>query len=419
MVKGHPDRIPRVGRGTRLRRVAHLVVLGTLSACGGPPDSTEWTASTAVAAPSVRVEARPRIEHRLDASAARRVNQPDSLRRVTSAARLSRGAFLVVYDNGARLGVIGAAGRRPPLGGWDTMPGSFVVFAAADGGPLVWNGETGELRRAADGATERVEVRGIQVSQPVAQLDDAVIAAGAESTAELLGSSVTEPRPLLRIATTTRRVDTIALLPASTRLAVVEGTSVRSIVPPFGRRVLLAAGGGRVYLASTDRFAVTAFGDGGRPIRRFVRDVDTARVSAATWDSARAQMVRDLPPDAFRDRVRMLLASRRAPQRPALYGLLADACGNAWVQTELGGPEHPARWTVLGRDGAALGDVVTPPRLRLLAVDTAGLIAVRAVDRGVDQIALYPPITFGTVGGCGDAAVPMASPARSGSGFTL
>jgi hypothetical protein len=79
------------------------------------------------------------------------------------------------------------------------------------------------------------------------------------------------------------------------------------------------------------------------------------------------------------------------PERvPAFQGIIVDDEANVWLERYRLPWETESRWEVVGPEGRWLGQVVTPPRLRLLQVGRDFVLGRHADSLGVERVRVHP-----------------------------
>lgn len=134
---------------------------------------------------------------------------------------------------------------------------------------------------------------------------------------------------------------------------------------PLGKQTAFALGGGRAWIGTADAWEVEVFSLTGELMMRIRREVDLGldpEEAARTLDELLARS----PPEQ-RDRSARRWEDAPLPASwPAYERLLLDDAGNLWVEAFRRSPGAPRTWSVIGADGAWLGDVELPPTFELL-----------------------------------------------------
>lgn len=187
-----------------------------------------------------------------------------------------------------------------------------------------------------------------------------------------------------------RVLDTIARVPTSQRVMMLASGSLHAYQLPLGPRVLAAAGGGRIYVGSTARYAITAYDSNGRPLFAFALPRDTAPIALAAWEQAQRTLTNAVNDTQARATVRQMLESVPRPNLPQIRDLLVDSDGNAWIAEQaVPSSPSPETWAVVSSDGTFLGKVEAPPKTHILAITTSAVFAVSTEDISAQRLYVF------------------------------
>lgn len=301
-------------------------------------------------------------------------SESDALFFVSAAARLAHGDFVLADAGNHRLDVFDATGRKVrSLGREGRGPGELrhPSWVGVHGDTvLVWD--------MAQSRLTRFDTAGalIRTDPPVSGLSSFARVVGRRGDGSLLLVASTAGewqagayRDLLLVAwmRPDGRRDTVAIVPGDEQFGTrsADGRVTETTTLPFGRRTVVAAHGGRVYVGTADSPAIVASADG------------------RGWDTVAA--VPDPPPvspddlDEYWAKLRVTgarspVAAPEGIQYPRRYPPYTDLHvapgGDTWVAL----PTRPSQWDAGGRwlvfapDGRLRGRVEIPGRSRMLQV---------------------------------------------------
>jgi hypothetical protein len=325
-------------------------------------------------------------------------SEADALFFVSAAERLAHGDIVVADAGNHRLDVFDASGRKVrSLGREGRGPGEFShpAWVGVHGDTLlVWDAVQSRLTRFDTAGTL------IGTDPPVTDLSSFARVVGRRDDGSLLVAASAEGewrpgayRDLLLIAwmRSGGRRDTVAIAPGDEQFGTrsPDGRVTETTTLPFGRRTLVAAHGGRVYVGTADSPVIVASSDG------------------KGWDTVATVPA---PPAVTRQDVadywaRLRVVSGHAPPRPpdgiqypsrypAYTDLHVSPVGDVWVAL----PSRPSEWNVRGRwlvfapDGTLRGGVEIPGRNRILQVGD-GWILVAGTDSDERPMVLKYPLS--------------------------
>lgn len=193
----------------------------------------------------------------------------------------------------------------------------------------------------------------------------------AESFAEQPGGVIRDSLTLVRYGRDGHRLNMLGRFPGPKRFLYRwpdGGFSVADVF--FGRRTIVAVGASRRYIARNDHWEITAIASDGRSVQTIHRRFDVRPVE----DRDVEEMTREIldaysSADQRRRRRKVLRAAPRRDVLPVIEQGLVDREGYLWVENyRVPGAESTPRWSVFRPDGRWLGDVETPPGLRILEI---------------------------------------------------
>lgn len=191
-------------------------------------------------------------------------------------------------------------------------------------------------------------------------------------------------------------LDTLRVMPDRhwTRMVLDGGGGrVRLIqaLQPHSPRAFLASNGDQVVLARNDTFRFDLLTAAGVRASVRVRGIDAP---------ADADQIRDHEEQAYREetgnetldpQTRILFDF--LPERlPAFAELLVARAGDVWVARPALDDSQGYSWLVFTPDGALQGSVRTPPRMRLVAIESSHVVGVVTDDFDVPYVRRYPLI---------------------------
>jgi len=154
-------------------------------------------------------------------------------------------------------------------------------------------------------------------------------------------------------------------------VAILEGVLVR---PRFLRRTRTVVGRDGFFVATGDRFEVSAHGPDGRMRRIFRKSHDVLPVPDAELAPFRA-----IDAQVFEGAVAL----------PAIGGMLLDDAGNVWVEAFQSDTVGRPVWWVFDVEGRLTGRVTLIPRLRPLHIGRDFMLGVWRDDLDVERVGVY------------------------------
>lgn len=196
--------------------------------------------------------------------------------------------------------------------------------------------------------------------------------------------------PLLRYSADGRLSDTLGVFPGDEKHVLVSSSGFNVRTLPYGRRLRVALGGERLYLATGDQSEIVALTPAGKRVMQVRERRPVARVTAADRDAHHQEQLRDLAPEQAKAE-RMRLDKLPFPTSMAPYAqLLLDRGGFLWVRrTASEAPGKSQEWLVLAPDGRAIASVRTPAGLEVLDIGADALVGVGRDEMDVEQVRRY------------------------------
>jgi hypothetical protein len=388
-----------------------LATIG-LTACGD--------AGSAAAGPAVRDSAGVRIvENRGDPGGppppAGHLGEPeavigardeDALHGIGGVVRLSDGT-VVVADNGARVLRFHPAASGTPtrvVGRRGAGPGEFEqldgLFRFAADSLAVWDPRLARLTVLDASGTVARTVRPVPPPNgeyfPVLGVfrDGSFLATdGVDFGAIFAGGTrvLRVPQAIRRYAPDGRLLDTLAVFPGDERFAWVEGTGFALRPLPFGRRLLVAVAGERVYTATGDAAEIGVSHGSGHRTAVIRLDRPRSPVTRADIAAHREAVLAAAGPEQLERERRRLDALAYPESKAPLTALVAAENGAVWVREIDPAPgAESAAWSVLTSDGTLCARLALPTSVALRAAGSDWLLATVIDDVGVEQVRLYP-----------------------------
>jgi hypothetical protein len=146
------------------------------------------------------------------------------------------------------------------------------------------------------------------------------------------------------------------------------------IRPPFAKRTRIAVGSDEIFVATADRFEVSAYDRTGRLRRIFRRGSDAMPVTDT---------------DLAEYRLSQEAGLTASLTYPAVGALLVDDVGNVWVEEFRKETDAAANWAVFDASGRLLGMVTFMERFRPLHIGGDFVLGVWLDDLGVEEVRLY------------------------------
>jgi hypothetical protein len=118
----------------------------------------------------------------------------------------------------------------------------------------------------------------------------------------------------------------------------------------------------------------------------FLAQMKTTRVSAAGGGGDRPDMR-----SAMVMQSEKMLEAVPYPETHAYFDSLVVGAGDeVWVRQAHPFAGEPSMWTVVTRDGAALGTVTLPARMRLTQVGTDFIVGITKDENDIEHVGVYP-----------------------------
>jgi len=193
----------------------------------------------------------------------------------------------------------------------------------------------------------------------------------------------------------TGQIDTVEIAPGRERVQRILRMSNGSLATtmldrPFGRDFLWAGTADGLWFGHNDVFRIRHVDSMGRPdreIRGSPLSEPVSRTDATAWKAA-------LEANAKTDRGRELIEKQFDPAvlpatRPAFTRLVAGESGELWVRAFEWDGTQAGRWLVFSKTGEYVGQVETPPGLRLEAVTRDRILGVARDQFDVPALHVY------------------------------
>jgi hypothetical protein len=221
-----------------------------------------------------------------------------------------------------------------------------------------------------------------------------VIAAGGSGAAMKPGAATRDTQAYVVLGHDGAVADTLGRFPATEMVMVGSPTTGMLVRPlPFGRQTVAAVHGGRVYLATGDRYEIGGYEPDGRlrtlfradrpPLKVTGRDIQEYRRALVTLGGGGSATLRRQQEKALDDAP---YPDHMAP----LTGLAADEEGNLWVEeARRPGGDRGSEWTVFAPDGAARGTVTLPRGLAVKQIGRDWILGVAVDDDEVEHVRLH------------------------------
>jgi len=185
------------------------------------------------------------------------------------------------------------------------------------------------------------------------------------------------------------RVD-LGDFPALEFWAEPRGDTYQPHLIPFGKITVSMPGSDRLWIGTADRWEVQAFAEDGRldRIARIDREVQASTAAMLdAWVEKRIENIEDL--NERRRRQADLLALPVPERLPAYDALYVDRMDNVWIG-EQGLPRDSVQtWTILDREGRAIGRVTTPPHSVPLDIGRDYILAVTRDESDIETLTLW------------------------------
>jgi len=168
------------------------------------------------------------------------------------------------------------------------------------------------------------------------------------------------------------------------------GASIQAPPLPFGRTTEASLAGDLVHIGNSDTYEIGSYSPDGQ-LRQLIRK-EQAPV-AVTVESFRvladARVARIVDEDIRAQRRQELLDMPIPETMPAFGLILGDSEGYLWVQNFATPGAEDVEWNVFDRDGALLGAVSMPARLRAKQIGPDFVLGVAIDELGIEHVQLY------------------------------
>ncbi|HEU4827720.1 MAG TPA: hypothetical protein VFT04_00860 [Gemmatimonadales bacterium] len=173
-----------------------------------------------------------------------------------------------------------------------------------------------------------------------------------------------------------------------------EGRFLAPMPRPFGRRTSVVLAGEEVVIGEADRYEVKVVDASGKLLRRIRRPHDPVPVTPEAIAAYKATIRLPTGSRGLQARIDSALMSAldSAPfpaTLPAYERVLVDEGGNIWVLEYAVRLDQPRRWSVFTREGQWLGDVLTPPGLRVKDIGEDWILGVWRDAEGAERIRMH------------------------------
>lgn len=324
---------------------------------------------------------------------------PYDLLRAFGALRLADGGVVVLNGGTSELRFFDSTGHHTrTFGRAGTGPGEFRRPAG-----LLWFGadtlmvaDYGTARislvSAAGALLEAISLRGVFGGGLLGRLADGsfVFSAGPGYSPGAQTGRRRDPTHLVRVSREGSVLDTLGSFPGPETL--VEGDAQRVMVTsaPFGRGTYFAVAGGRVFVGDNAEYRVRVYADGRRLERIVQRAHEPIALTAAEVDREKAQRTRSTTNQQFLAQLERMFQRDRLPETLPAHGRIAvDADGRLWVRAYSNALEGDVAWDVFDA-GGRLGCALTLPST--FAVREIGhdfILGVLTDTDGVEQVRVY------------------------------
>jgi len=323
---------------------------------------------------------------------------------VTDAMRLGDGRIVVAsagtqqiriyHADGRLLRAVGRAGEGPgefrapfwlgrlrgdSIAAWDVALRRFSIFTPS-----------GDLARA-------VTPSGLQgvFPQAIGVLPDGRFILASSASSQVLpplGQARRDTAAYVVIDSTGAVVDTLGRFPGTEMIALGTPSTGFLMRPlPFGRQTATAVQGGRLYVATGDRYEIAAYDPDGKMravYRADRRGVAVTREDVRDYRRTLVTLGGDAEANA---RAAKLLEDAPVPATmPPLTALEVDSAGNLWVQEpQKPGDAGESVWTVLAPDGRARGTVRLPARLAVKQIGSDWVLGIVVDEDQVEHVRVH------------------------------
>jgi hypothetical protein len=160
---------------------------------------------------------------------------------------------------------------------------------------------------------------------------------------------------------------------------------------PFGRSLVLAAAGDRVFVGDNDRYEIREY-SGGKLVRIVRMAAPPRPVAEAMVAERRDAAIGQAGSDSVERRFAEALfaPAALAQSLPAYADFVADGARDLWVRAYPGLDTDSTRYDVFAADGTWRASVMMPPRFRALLVADDAVVGVWRDEDDVQQLRRYP-----------------------------
>lgn len=169
---------------------------------------------------------------------------------------------------------------------------------------------------------------------------------------------------LLRVSWDGTRKDSIGWFTGGGQFFFDVGGRPVGDIQPFTWDVSVAYSTNHIFVTSSDRYEIEAFGYDGTLERIIRRMVDPIPVTEGDREKLRTRILEFADRQNRRaDYERWLARVPFSENKPAIESIVTDELNNLWVRPTQPAERNSDIWTVFGPDGSMLGDVAFPKDL--------------------------------------------------------
>lgn len=158
---------------------------------------------------------------------------------------------------------------------------------------------------------------------------------------------------------------------------------------PFGHRLYVAVGHGRIYVGSGKPYEIAILDRTGTEMGRIRRGFDARAVSAADRQRHRELFLQRVSASSRRAAELELDAMQFPAEFPTYDALLVDSEGNLWSRNFEWPRDGESEWSVFDTSGAWLGTVKTPTDIEVADIDDSRLVGITQDEAGVERVVIH------------------------------